>query len=135
MYRYIRSSEIMHSRFKKCEKLVRDYIWQCFAQGGKYFNDSNMLSNIEFMKWYNSDENISWAEYVYKNRHNIFDTYVLNKIDNDSRVKSDQEREHMVEYFNNLQPTDYNRILYLKRDSTERGVADKLRSMQDYTEL
>jgi len=132
MYRYIRSSEITNSRIRKCKKLVRDYIWQCFSQGGEYFNDPEMLSNIEYMKWYDSDEDISWAEYVYKHRHDIFDKYILDKIENDPEIKTEEEQNCMIDYFNNLQPSDYNRILYLKRDSTKDGISNRIRRIREY---
>lgn len=109
------------SRLAKAEKAVRRFIeetWDRDANGRwNGYNDPNMLGNIIQREYLDLDPNISFSRYVFENRDRIFEDKVINLI-NDSDFSS-EIKAHMIDYFNELEPSDYNRLLYLKRIEEE----------------
>ena len=156
MKRHFRKVPVMattaHARAAALEKTVRVYIFNIFkditSTPTQLFNDPELLANVVLRKYiqqYNrGTTKLSWPEYVYDLRHTLFDDAVLYDIDNAVRVgrydavpRNEEEKQIMRDYYFNLTPTDYNRMLYLQRDWNDlksgRPVSNMLLSGQEYT--
>jgi len=124
---YVKSGSESISRLYRAERQVRKFIENCFYEGGKNFVDPNMRCNQIYSDWYNSGRDEPWYLYVYNHRDEIFDDYVMDKIVRSNF--SEEEKDHMSDYYHSLSSSDYNRLLFLKRDSSPRGVKEMARRL------
>lgn len=118
MKRYIKSAS--DNQIAQAKKYVRTLIYTVwttdeFGNHVKYFSDPDMMCNVLKEAYKASETNMSFSEWIYAQRDELFKDFVYEKLD-ESRY-SDEVVDIAKEYFDNLTPADYNRNLYLKRES------------------
>ena len=105
----------------KLEKFVRSMIYQVWNYDGNesgLFTDPNSLANRTLDYYVDEvDKSIKFSEYVYRNRHDLFDEGVKKYIHD--KAKSEDDEKFMLDYYDSLSQSDYNRNLYLRRDDEE----------------
>lgn len=108
------------NQIAQAKKFVRQLIYTVWSsdengRSVKYFSDPNMMRNIVKSEYDNTDTSESFAEWVYNQRNDLFKDFVYNNLD---KSKYSSEVINIAkDYFDNLTQADYNRNLYLKRES------------------
>lgn len=93
------------SRAAKLEWAVRNLLYNI------YFADMKALKDL----WSKERKGESYKDWIYSNRESLFDDKMQQDIKDTAR--SEQEEQYMWDYYKALEPVDYNRNLYLSRDS------------------
>lgn len=125
MKRIVYSARTDASKLASGEKSVRQMIWTVWATTpdgeDRFFSDPEMTCNLvkeDFLNYRDSvDPKASYSKYVFDHRNDIFEERVMNYIERSKY--SGFVKDHMIEYFYSLDPSDYNRMLYLKRDEKD----------------
>lgn len=108
------------SKIAAAEKKIRQLIysaWTCDENGNPidYFSNPNMLGNIVMKQYADEDPDISFTQYVFDRRNDLFNDYVIDYVETNANW-SDEIQNAAMNYYYDLSPSDYNRNLYLRRD-------------------